>query len=246
MMPSATTRSVHLVSGLALLFSLTSASPSAAQTVYESSTSTTQEVTITGRVTTTNTERVIVPEPAPVVVVQPMEVAPAPSSGPGLVPLLTMRAELTLSGVHDDIVLAGATAMFGLDAGNGWGGGLVVGYVSSLGFSDDPSEIQLALEAWRDFGPGDDIGFRLVARGGTNLLLDEHGPSPYPFGQLGIGARASLDPRIALLIDARGELRTTPAEADVDTGFGPDLVTNDGFEVGGGFVMTLGLAIGLD
>ncbi|MBN8616108.1 MAG: hypothetical protein J0L92_36290 [Deltaproteobacteria bacterium] len=223
-------------SGLAPLLALFSlVAPASAQTIVESTTSTTAEVTVTGSVTTTHTERVIVAEPTVVVVDQPAQQS-ATVSEPStpLVPLLVLRAELTMSGAYEDIVAVSGTALLGLDAGGGWGGGLVVGYTSPLAIADTPSELQLALEVWRDFGPEDDFGFRLVGRTGTALVLDDDGPSPIVLGQLGIGTRVSLDGRIAMLLDARGELRVRP----------PELWQRA--EVSGGFVLSMGLAIDLD
>jgi hypothetical protein len=222
--------------------------PSArAQTVVERSTTTTAEVTVTGRVTTTSTETVI-SEPAPLIVVaeEPVVVvAPAPSTppsvvesaGPALTPDLTLRAELTMSGAFS-MPLGGMSARFGLHGNDGWGGGLVAGYFGELG-TNAPSELHLALEAWRDFGPSDLVAFQLLGRAGTALVLEATGPSPRVLAQLGIGARVSVDSRIAILLDARGELRVRPADVGVDG-------RPSGPELAGGFVMTLGLAIRLD
>jgi hypothetical protein len=132
--------------------------------------------------------------------------------------------------------LAGASALFGLSVADGWGGGLVAGYFGDLG-TNAPSELHLALEAWRDFGPDDTVGFVLLGRLGTALVLENSGPSPRVLGQLGIGTRVSFDPRVSILLDARGELRMKPAGVDGPS-VGPDL--------SGGFVMTMGLAIRLD
>jgi hypothetical protein len=220
---------------MAMLVLLSFVAPASAQTIVESTTSRTAEVTVTGSVTTTHTQRVLVAEPTVVVVdqgAQPSPTASEPSTP--LVPLLVLRGELTMSGAYEDIIAASGTALFGLDAGGGWGGGLVVGYTSPLAIADTPSELQLALEVWRDFGPDDDVGLRLVGRGGTSLVLDENGPSPRVLGQLGIGVRTSLDARIALVLDARGELRVRPPEL------------GRGAELSGGFVVSMGLAVDLD
>jgi hypothetical protein len=229
----------HLVPALAAIVPCLTVTPVLAQTVVERSTTTTSEVTVTGRVTTTSTETVVT-EPAPVVVVvsEPAIAAPeATVSDPGLVPELTLRGELTMSGAFG-MPLAGMSARFGFEARDGWGGGVVAGYFGELG-TNTPSEVQLGLEAWRDFGPGDSVAFQLLGRAGTALVLEPTGPSPRVLAQLGIGARVSVDPRIAILLDARGELRVRPADVSVDgRASGPELA--------GGFVMTLGLAIRLD
>lgn len=201
--------------------------PASAQVIVETSTSTTAEVTVTGRVTTTTTERVVVPD---VVVVEPVVVDE--SEGPGLAPLLAVRGELSLSGAHD-MPLAGVTAMLALDGGDGWGGGFVGGYFGEIG-TNAPSEVHLALEGWRDFGVGEMLGFVLLTRVGTALALESEGPSPRLLTQLGIGARVSIDPRIAVLLDARGELLLRPADL------------TRGAEVSGGLVITTGLSIRLD
>jgi hypothetical protein len=224
----------HLVPALAVpfLFSLV-ASSATAQTVIERSSTTTAEVTVTGRVTTTSTETVLA-EPAPVVLVT--EPA-ATSTDPGLVPDLTLRGELTMSGAFG-MPLGGMTARFGLQARDGWGGGLVAGYFGVLG-TRAPSELHLGLEAWRDFGPSDSVAFQLLGRAATALVLESTGLSPRVLAQLGVGARVSVDPRIAILLDARGELRVRPADVSVEG-------RASGAELAGGFVMTLGLAIRLD
>lgn len=201
--------------------------PASAQVIVETSTSTTAEVTVTGRVTTTTTERVVVPD---VVVVEPVVVDE--SEGPGLAPLLAVRGELSLSGAHE-MPLAGMTAMLALDGGDGWGGGFVGGYFGEIG-TNAPSEVHLALEGWRDFGVGEMLGFVLLTRVGTALALESEGPSPRLLTQLGIGARVSIDPRIAVLLDARGELLLRPADL------------TRGAEVSGGLVITTGLSIRLD
>lgn len=240
-MPTMTTR--HTAAFAAFLAVGLLAPSARAQTVVERSTTTTAEVTVTGRVTTTSTETVV-SEPAPLIVVaeEPVVVvAPAPSvaesSGPGLTPDLTLRAELTMSGAFS-MPLGGMSARFGLQGTDGWGGGLVAGYFGELG-TNAPSELHLALEAWRDFGPGDLVAFQLLGRAGTALVLEATGPSPRVLAQLGIGARVSVDSRIAILLDARGELRVRPADVGVDG-------RPSGPELAGGFVMTLGLAIRLD
>lgn len=202
--------------------------PASAQVIVETSTSTTAEVTVTGRVTTTTTERVVVPD---AVVVEPVVVDEV-SEGPGLAPLLAVRGELSLSGAHD-MPLAGMTAMLALDGGDGWGGGFVGGYFGEIG-TNAPSEVHLALEGWRDFGVGEMLGFVLLTRVGTALALESEGPSPRLLTQLGIGARVSIDPRIAVLLDARGELLLRPADL------------TRGAEVSGGLVITTGLSIRLD
>lgn len=196
-------------------------------------TSTTAEVTVTGRVTTTTTETVQVPV---AVVIQP-----EPSPGPSLSFRLLPRGELVLSSDLDGPA-AGMSVLLGADAGDGWGGGLVVGYFGEIGFSRAPSEVHLALEAWRDFSPHDVIGFLLVARAGAAILV---GDVPLgqaggrPLAQLGIGTRVSFDPRIAMTLDLRGELRMRPAGFQGD-GAPTPLALN------GGLVITMGLAIALD
>lgn len=245
------TRRLGLGLGLSLFLALAPVGAASAQVVVESTTSTTSEVTITGRVTTTSTQTVVVPDVVvvpdavvvPDVVVVPDAVvvpapAPEPSSAPApsLVPQLALRGELTMSGAHD-MPLAGMTARFALDGGDGWGGGLALGYAGEIGTSA-PSEILLALEAWRDFSPSDPLGFQLLGRAGTALVLEEGGPSARVLAQLGIGARVSIDPRLAILLDARAELRLRPAGAGPDGLAGPDLSA--------GLVTTMGLAIRLD
>lgn len=226
----------HCAALMAILSVSILGSRAGAQTVIERSTSTT-EVTVTGRVTT-STETVV--RSSPPVVVDPatvVEPAPARSMGVGLGPTLTLRAELTLSGAFS-MPLAGMCARFGLEGADGWGGGLVAGYFGEIGTST-PSELQLGLEAWRDFGPGGSVAFQLLGRAGTALVLEPVGPSPRVLAQLGIGARVSMDPGIAVLFDARGELRARPAPVSSEGhASGPELA--------GGFTLTLGLAIRLD
>lgn len=217
---------------LVLLASLTFTATTEAQVVVQSTTSTTAEVTVTGRVTTTTTDTLLVPEQPYIVLTPEPPIAAHPAR---LYPVLVMRGELTLSGARS-MPLAGFSALMGIDGSEGWGGGLVAGYFGELG-TNAPSEVHLALEGWRDFGPNDTVAFRLVARAGTALTL-ESSPAPQVLGQLGVGARVSVDPRIAILVDARGELSMRPSSVRGGEPVGP--------EVSAGLVITTALAIALD
>lgn len=219
---------------LSLSFACTAAR--AQDVLVETTTTTTAEVTVTGRVTTTTTETVQAPAVVPVVVVEA-----TPASTTELSFRLLPRGELVLTNDRDD-PLAGMTALFGADGGDGWGGGLLLGYFGDLGFSSTPSELHVALEAWRDFSPHDPVGFQLLARAGSAILVGELAPGEpvaRPLAQLGVGARVSVAREIAITLDARGELRLRPA------GHQPD-GTPSPLSVSGGMVLTMGLAIALD
>jgi hypothetical protein len=232
----------RLTGTLALAFALcfATAEARAQDATFQTTTTTTAEVTVTGRVTSTTTETVQIAQPA-VVAPQPVVLAPQPAAASPLSFRLLPRGELVLTNDRSD-PLAGMTALLGADGGDGWGGGLVLGYFGELGLSSHASELHVALEAWRDFSPHDTVGFQLLARAGTAIVVSELAPGASiarPLVQLGIGARMSVSDEIAITLDARGELRLRPA------GHAPDGAATP-LSVSGGMVVTMGLAIALD
>ena len=118
------------------------------------------------------------------------------------------------------------------------GGGVVAAYFAELG-GRETQELHFALEAWRDFEPTRNLALFLVGRVGTALLLDDLGSRPDAIAQFGIGTRVSVDPRLAIFLDLRGELRVrsvvlaaTEASLELSTY--------------GGAIVTMGLAIDID
>lgn len=135
-----------------------------------------------------------------------------------------------------DTIATGASAMLGLSFNDGFQGGVVLGYLAGFGFSD-PSEVNLSLEAARDFSPESNLGFVLLARVGSAFILE---PEPQDVGirlvaQLGVGGRVSIDRHIAITFDMRGLFRYRPNVDHVR-----------GAEVAAGAVISLGLMLRLD
>lgn len=152
-------------------------------------------------------------------------------------PILRTRGELLLVDGDYDFAAWGGSALIGARFEAGIAGGLVVGYLAEIG--DGPAEVDLALELEKDFSPLETLGFVLLGRLGTAFMLGDGDPQHEGVrlvGQLGIGARVDLDPRIALTLDLRGVLRFRPGG---DTGTRRD-------DVMGGAAITLGLALRLD
>lgn len=221
-----------IVAALAASLTTVAVQDARAQTVETTTTATSAEVIVTARVTTTHTSD----GSAPVAVRELLD-AELESEPAGLVPTLTLRAEMALSGARV-MPLAGTSALFGFRARDGWGGGFVAAYFAELG-GDESHELHLALEAWRDFEPTRDLALLLVGRVGTALLLSERGPRQDVIAQFGIGTRVSVDPRLAILLDLRGELRVRPAVL-AETEASLELSTY------GGALVTMGLAMDID
>lgn len=205
-----------------------------AQTVVTTTTETSAEVTVTAHVTTTITQTSAGSAP---VAVRELTAAELESEPAGLVPTLTLRAEMAVSGARV-MPIAGTSALFGFRARDGWGGGVVAAYFAELG-GGESQELHLALEAWRDFEPTRDVALLLVGRVGTALLLSDVGSRPDVIAQLGIGTRVSVDPRVAIFLDLRGELRVRASVlAATEGSLEPSTYA--------GALLTMGLAIDLD
>ncbi len=222
------------VGALACLWLSSVASGVARAQVVATTTTTSADVYVEAHVTTTTTTTIASEEV--VVVAAPSAPDVAPSADDGLAVALTLRGELLLFAPEYDMAAWGMSALLSLAAADGWSGGLVLGYLGEIGF-DGPSEVDVGLEAARDFSPESTLGFVLVARAGSAFVLGELQPFDSGvrlFGQLGIGARISFDPRVAIAFDLRGVVRVRP----------PSVVT--AADVTGGLGVTLGAVIRLD
>jgi hypothetical protein len=175
-------------------------------------------------------------EPSPAPIVEPTSPPESANDGP-LVPVLRTRAELVMIGGDYDGLAAGGSALIGARLGSGFSGGLVVGYLSEIW--SGPAEVDLALEVEKDFSPLDAMGLVLLARFGTGFMLadgDARHDGMRMIGQLGIGGRFDLDPRVAALtLDLRGVIRYRPDG---------DGATRE--DVSAGLAVTLGLVLRLD
>lgn len=144
--------------------------------------------------------------------------------------LLHGRLEMVIVGADYDFAALGGSVLLGADAGAGWSGGLVLGYLGELG--EGASEIDASLEADRDFHPAEMLGFVLSGRVGAAFMLDQSAEAGARLvAQLGVGARVTLDPRIDFTLDVRGLLRVAPAAVD---------------PVALGIAVTTGIALRLD
>lgn len=160
----------------------------------------------------------------------PAAAAPA-GSEEHLAALLHGRLEMMVPGGDYDFAALGGSVLLGADAGGGWSGGVVLGYLTEP--FEDPSEVNVSLEANKDFHPGEQLGFVVAGRLGAAFMLDQRAEAGARIvGQLGAGARIALDPRIALTLDLRGVLRVAPSG-------GADPLT-------AGMLITTGVALRLD
>lgn len=162
----------------------------------------------------------------------PAPVAAAPAgSEEHLAALLHGRLEMMVPGGDYDFAALGGSVLLGADAGGGWSGGVVLGYLTEP--FEDPSEVSVSLEANKDFHPGEQLGFVVAGRLGAAFMLDQRAEAGARIvGQLGAGVRIALDPRIALTLDLRGVLRVAPSG-------GADPLT-------AGMLITTGVALRLD
>lgn len=171
------------------------------------------------------------PAPPPPPPQQPTDGAPARR----VAPVLIGRGALMMTDDGYGFAAGGGVAGVGLRFDPEWTGAIVVGYLAELGGAG--SELDLAVEVTRDFSPGSELGFLVVAAVGTAFAIDQDilfGDETRMFAQLGVGTRVSVDPRVAVTLDARGVLRyRVPGLFDDGT-------------LGAAFLATTGLAIRLD
>ncbi len=148
-------------------------------------------------------------------------------------PIVIGRGAMLLTGERD-LVWLGGSAGFGLDFNHDWRAAIIATYLSNLAPRE---ELDVTAELQRDLDAGSELGLVVVGAVGAAIVMDALGTHTQGTAQLGIGARVSIGPRVAIAVDARGVLRFGLPDATEEPA-GP--------RVTGGLMLNLGLHVALD
>lgn len=206
-----------------------------AQAVVSTTTTTQVDAVVEAHVETTTVTTTAAEAPAVVVAQAEVAVAAQPApSGSSLTGFLLPRFEILALDPTYEMAAWGGSVLLGLDVGEGWSGGALAGYAGGMDFDRGGSEVDLALEVMRDFHAAQRAGFVMSARAGVAFPLASASGNTDPvqvIGQLGLGARISLDPRIAVFVEVRAQARIRPT-AERDSVLSAGLVSMMALRVG--------------